>query len=140
MAEDAFSRLSHLPPKGHTGLLGIVHAAHGRDWAELICPFQPWFLLHAEKGLTASGPIYSLVDAAAGAAIIARTNDWRPMATLDLRIDHLRFPDADEPLHAHAICHHLTRQVAFVRCDVHQGDPNRRIAFGVATFYFMPVA
>ncbi|HUD93063.1 PaaI family thioesterase [Sphingobium sp.] len=140
MAEDAFERLSNLPPRGHHALLGIYTVDHGPDWAELACPFTPGFLMDPQAGLVASGPILSLVDAAAGAAIIARTRQWRGMATLDLHIDYLRPARAGRSLHARACCHHVTRRVAFTRCDVHDGDPDKPIAFATASFFFTEAA
>ena len=134
--EDAFDRLKNLPPRGHHALLGIYNVDHGPDWAELACPFAPGFLMDADAGLVSSGPIISLVDAAAGSAIIARTRQWRGMATLDLHIDYLRPARAGHSLHARAHCHHITRKVAFTRCDVHDGDPEAPIATATASFFF----
>lgn len=133
---DAFERLKKLSPRGHHALLGIYTVGNGPDWAELACPFAPGFLMDADAGLVSSGPIISLVDAAAGAAVIARTREWRGMATLDLHIDYLRPAQAGEALHARAQCHHVTRKVAFTRCDVHGGDPERPIATATASFFF----
>ncbi|HKT78009.1 MAG TPA: PaaI family thioesterase [Sphingobium sp.] len=134
--EDGFERLKKLPPRGHHALLGIYNVADGPGWAELACPFAPAFLIDAEAELVSSGPVISLIDAAAGAAIIARTRQWRPMATLDLRVDYLRAARAGKALHARASCHHLTRKVAFTRCEVHDGDPADPVAFAVASFFF----
>jgi uncharacterized protein (TIGR00369 family) len=134
--EDAFERLKNLPPRGHHALLGIYNVDHGPDWAELACPFAPGFMMDPDAGLVSSGPIISLVDAAAGSAIIARTRQWRPMATLDLHVDYLRPAREGHSLHARAHCHHITRKVAFTRCDVHDGDPQAPIATATASFFF----
>lgn len=134
--DDPFERLKNLPPRGHHAMLGIHNVADGADWVELAIPFNPDFFIDAERELVSSGPIVSLVDAAAGAAIIARTRQWRPMATLDLRVDYLRGAKAGRALHARATCYHLTSKVAFTRCDVHDGDPADPIAFATASFFF----
>ena len=134
--EDPFERLKNLPPRGHHALLGIYSVDDGPDWVELACPFAPGFMMDTEAELVSSGPVVSLVDAAAGAAIIARTRQWRQMATLDLHIDYLRPAKAGRTLHARATCHHVTRKVAFTRCDVHDGDAASPIAFATASFFF----
>ncbi len=134
--QDAFERLKNLPPRGHHALLGIYNVDDGEDWAELACPFSPAFLMDPEGELVSSGPILSLIDAAAGAAIIARTRQWRPMATLDLRVDYLTSARPGHTLHARARCEHVTRKVTFVRCEVHDGDPERPIALATASFFF----
>ncbi|CCA90224.1 PaaI family thioesterase [Novosphingobium sp. PP1Y] len=134
--DDPFERLKNLPPRGHHALLGIYNVDDGPDWAELACPFAPGFLMDAGAGLVSSGPVVSLIDAATGAAIIARTRQWRPMATLDLRVDYLRSARAGSTLHARAACYHVTRKVAFTRCDVHDGDAGDPVAHATATFFF----
>jgi uncharacterized protein (TIGR00369 family) len=134
--DDAFERLRSLPPRGHHALLGIHTVDNGLDWAELACPFTPGFMMDPDAELVASGPIISLIDAAAGAAIIARTRQWRAMATLDLHVDYLRPSRAGRTLHARATCHHVTRKVAFTRCDVHDGDPDSPVALARASFFF----
>ncbi|MBH1998513.1 MAG: PaaI family thioesterase [Sphingomonadaceae bacterium] len=134
--EDPFERLKNLPPRGHHALLGIYSVDDGPDWVELACPFAPGFMMDPETELVSSGPVVSLVDAAAGAAIIARTRQWLPMATLDLHIDYLRPAKAGQTLHARATCYHVTRKVAFTRCDVHDGDAASPIAFATASFFF----
>lgn len=133
---DAIERLKSLPPRGHHALLGIHMVDHGADWAELACPFAPGFLIDPQMELVSSGPIMSLIDAAAGAAVVARTGEWRPFATLNLHIDHLRPARAGRRLIARATCHHVTRRVAFTRCDVHDGDAASPVALARASFFF----
>ncbi|SLK00694.1 PaaI family thioesterase [Novosphingobium mathurense] len=134
--EDAFERLKGIAPRGHHALLGIFNVDDGPDWAELACPFSPDFLMDAGAGLVSSGPVVSLIDAAAGAAIIARTRQWRAMATLDLRVDYLRSASAGRTLYARATCYHVTRKVAFTRCNVHEGQGADPLAFATASFFF----
>lgn len=138
--EDPFERLKNLPPRGHDALLGIYTVDNGSDWAELACPFAPGFMMDPEAELVSSGPAISLIDAATGAAIIARTRQWRPMATLDLHVDYLRPAKAGRTLHARATCYHVTRKVAFTRCEVHDGDAASPIAFATASFFFTDAA
>lgn len=134
--QDPFERLKNVTPRGHHALLGIYHVADGPDWAELACPFAPGFMMDAESELVSSGPVISLIDAACGSAIIARTRLWRPMATLDLRVDYLRAARAGQDLHARGTCYHVTRKVAFTRCDVHDGAAEDPVAFATASFFF----
>lgn len=138
--DDPFERLKAMPPRGHHAMLGLYSVGDGPDWVEMACPYNPAFLMDDDRGLVASGPILSLIDAAAGAAVIARTRQWRPMATLDMRVDYLRGARAGQTLHARATCHHLTRQVAFLNCDVHDGSPEDRVASAAVSFFFMDEA
>ena len=56
------------------------------------------------------------------------------IATLDLRIDYLRPPEAGEAVIADAECYRLTRSIAFVRALAHHGEAGRPIAHGASTF------
>ncbi len=59
---------------------------------------------------------------------------WRPIATLDLRIDYMKPATPGKDLLARAECYKLTRNVAFVRGVAYHDDPSDPIATSVATF------
>lgn len=121
---------------GHTAELGLRHVAHGDDWAELALDYDPRFAMSEQNGVLASGPIISLIDSACGLAILAKTKQRRPMATLDLRIDYIRAAPPGRSITARATCYRVARNVAFVRCEAHDGDPADPIAESLATFFF----
>lgn len=76
--------------RGHSGDLGLRVIAQGDDWAELAFDYDPRLAMSTDSGILASGPIISLIDSASGAAILATSQRFRPMATLGLRIDYMR--------------------------------------------------
>lgn len=121
---------------GHEVVLGLRIVAQGDDWAELAFDYDPRFAMSAGSGILASGPIISLIDTASGAAIIARNKQLRPMATLDLRIDYMRAAVPGRSITARATCYRVSRNVAFVRCEAHDGDPADPIASAMASFFF----
>jgi len=121
---------------GHSADLGLRMVAQGEDWAELCFDYDPRLTMNAEIGILASGPIISLIDSASGAAIVTKTQRVRPMATLDLRIDYLRAAKPGRSITARATCYRLTRNVAFVRCEAHDGDPDDLVAYAMASFFF----
>jgi acyl-coenzyme A thioesterase PaaI-like protein len=59
---------------------------------------------------------------------------WRPIATLDLRIDYMKPATPGRDLLARAECYKVTRNVAFVRGVAYHDDPSDPIATTVATF------
>jgi len=132
MAETAIE----LGDEGHVGVLGLRLVAQGEDWAELVFDYDPRLAMSVGSGIIASGPIISLIDTASGAAIIARNKKFRPMATLDLRIDYMRTAVPGRSLTARATCYRITRNVAFVRCEAHDGDPDDPVACAMASFFF----
>jgi uncharacterized protein (TIGR00369 family) len=121
---------------GHTAELGVRYVAHGDDWAELGFDYDPRLAMMASNGVLASGPIASLIDSASGVSIFAKIKRKRPMATLDLRIDYLRSAPPGKSIIARATCYRVTRHVAFVRCEAHDGDPDDLVALSMSSFFF----
>lgn len=134
---DSFTQLqARYGTSGHVTVLGLRIVAHGEDWAELAFDYNPRLAMSAGNGILASGPIISLIDSASGMAIIARNRKFRPMATLDLRIDYMRAAVPGRSITARATCYRIARSVAFVRCEAHDGDPEDPIASAMASFFF----
>lgn len=121
---------------GHTAELGLRYVAHGEDWAEMAFDYDPRFAMTRSTGILASGPIISLIDSVSGLSIMAKIKRVRPLATLDLRIDYLRSAPAGRAITARATCYRVTRHVAFVRCEAHDGDPDDLVAQSMSSFFF----
>ena len=119
---------------GHGRALGLDYRGHGADWVELALPWDPKLVSLMDQGLMATGAIVSLIDTCSGTAVWTRMNAFRPVVTLDLRLDYLRPAAQGETVIARCECYKLTRQVAFVRGVAHGGDENRPIAHSAATF------
>ena len=119
---------------GHGRALGLDYRGNGEDWVELALPWAPGLVSLPEQGLLATGAIVSLVDTCSGTAVWTRMGGFRPIVTLDLRLDYLRPAAKGETVIARCECYKLTRQVAFVRGIAHGGDPSRPIAHSAATF------
>jgi uncharacterized protein (TIGR00369 family) len=119
---------------GHGRALGLDYRGHGPDWVELALPWDAKLVSLEEQGIMATGAIVSLIDTCSGTAVWTRMGKFRPVVTLDLRLDYLRPAAKGEEVIARCECYKLTRQVAFVRGIAHGGDPERAIAHSAATF------
>jgi len=119
---------------GHGRALGLQFVAGGEDWAELCLPWREELVGVPESGILASGAIVSLIDTASGASVWAKLGTFRPIVTLDLRLDYLRPAVRGETVHARCECTKITRSIAFVRGVAHGGDPGRPVALSAATF------
>jgi len=122
--------------EGHAGQLGLRYIDHGDDWAEVGFDYDPRLAMNAANGVLASGPVISLIDNASGLSIVAKLKRARPLATLDLRIDYVRAAPPGRAITARATCYKVTKNVAFVRCSAHDGDPDDPVAHSLATFFF----
>ncbi len=119
---------------GHGGRLGIVHHAHGDDWCELGLPYDEALIGDPATGVLASGPILALMDMATSVAVWRKLDAFRAHATLDLRIDYLRPARPGQTVIGRGECYRITRSVAFVRGQAHDGDPADPLAHVAGTF------
>lgn len=80
------------------------------------------------------GVLFSLADSACGLAVFRAVGRFIPIATLDMRIDHLAPASMDADLIAIADCYRLTRPVAFARCELLCGSEEKLVAVAAGTF------
>lgn len=119
---------------GHGATLGIRYHAHGPDWVELALPYDPRLVGEPATGVIASGPVLALMDMATAVAAWLRRGQFAPQATLDLRIDYLRAAAPGRTVIGRGECYRLTRSIAFVRGQAHDGDPADPLAHVAGTF------
>lgn len=120
--------------RGHGGALGIGYRDHGPDWAELTLPYDTRLVGDPASGVLASGPILALMDMATSVAVWQRRGGFLPHATLDLRIDYLRAATPGRTVIGRGECYRITRTIAFVRGQAHDGDPADPLAHVAGTF------
>lgn len=120
--------------QGHSGWLGLRYSKHGEDWVELELPWREDLLGEEGQHVLASGPILSLMDMASGMAIWTTMNEFRAIATLDLRVDYVRPAREGASVFGRSQCYRLTRSAAFVRGLAHDGDPDDPVAHIQAVF------
>ncbi len=113
---------------GHTGWLGVKYRESGPDWVELELPWREDLLGETDENILASGPIVSLLDMASGLAIWTKLQEFKPIATLDLRVDYQRPARAHASVIARVECYRNTRSAAFVRGVAHDGNPDNPVA------------
>lgn len=119
---------------GHGGRLGIGFHARGHDWVELMLPYKADLIGDPASGIIASGPIITLMDMATSFAVWVKRGGFVPHATLDLRVDYLRPARPERTVIGRGECYRLTRSVAFVRGQAHDGDPADPVAHVAGTY------
>ncbi|MBR0552834.1 PaaI family thioesterase [Stakelama marina] len=122
---------------GHGRRLGIEYHDHGADWAELALPYKPDQIGDPERGVIASGPILTLMDMATSISAWLKRGMFAPQATLDLRIDYLRPATPHRTVIGRGECYRVTRSIAFVRGQAHDGDPDDPLAHVAGTFMLL---
>ncbi|HVR28509.1 MAG TPA: PaaI family thioesterase [Thermoanaerobaculia bacterium] len=123
----------HIP---HSRAIGMRMIEAGGGTALMSVPYDPKLVGNPATGVLHGGVITSVLDSASGAAVASAlgAGQWRPIATLDLRIDYMRPATPGRDVIARAECYRVTRNVAFVRGVAYHDDPADPIATTVATF------
>jgi acyl-coenzyme A thioesterase PaaI-like protein len=76
------------------------------------------------------------VVSATSISIWLATKKFRPQATLDLRVDYLRPAEPGKTVIGRGECYKVTKSIAFVRGEAHDGDPARPLAHVAGTYMF----
>ncbi len=122
----------------HSRALGmrIIEAVDGKSLMRV--PWRDDLVGNPETGVLHGGVITAVLDNASGIAVTSAMGEWRPMATLDLRIDYMKPSTPGQDLLAAAHCHKVTKSIAFVRGVAYHDSPDDPIATTVATFMISP--
>ena len=108
----------------------------GSNSATLVVDWREDLVGNPESGALMNGVIATMIDNVSAMAFFMATNCKSfPLATLDLRIEHMKPSQHGKPLHVHSECHKVGRQVAFFRATVwHPDEPDDMVATGSGTF------
>ena len=96
-------------------------------------PYKACFATRKGEGMH-TGVVTALFDTCLGAAVGARLPRIMSMATLDLRIDHIRPCDPQKGLTVRASCTFIEPPIAYVKGEIWHDDPDIPIATAVAAF------
>jgi uncharacterized protein (TIGR00369 family) len=118
----------------HNRSLGLeVFKIRDREvWLRL--PYRRELVGNPETGVLHGGAVSSMMDAAAGLAVMSRLGRPMSIATLDLRIDYLKPAPAGRDVLAHTNCFKVTKHVCFVRGLAYVDDESDPCASVSATF------
>jgi uncharacterized protein (TIGR00369 family) len=118
----------------HNRALGLRVRDMQRGEATFELPYDVKLVGNPDTGVLHGGAITALIDAASGASVFAALTEWKPIATLDLRIDYLRAGEVGRDIVCRAHCYKLTRNVAFTRAVAFHDDEADPIASSLGTF------
>ncbi len=118
----------------HTHALGFAYEGRDGDRVRLRVPYRDDLVGDPDTGVLAGGLVTTLLDHVGGLAVWAAMSEFRPVATLDLRVDYMRPAAPRRDLLAEARCFRMTPTVAFVRAWAFEDDPADPVAAAQAAY------
>lgn len=114
--------------------IGAVYDGRSDDGVTMRLPWRADLIGDPETRVIASGVVTALLDNGSGMAVWDLINEFKPIATLDLRIDYMRAAEPDRDLLVTAKCYKLTRSIGFVRAFAYEDTPDDPVAAAQAAF------
>lgn len=119
----------------HTHALGFAWEGLVDDGAPRIrVPYRADLVGDPDTGVVAGGLVTALLDHVGGLAVWVAMDAFRPIATLDLRVDYMRAAQPGRDLMAQARCFRLTPSIGFVRAWAFEDDPSDPVAAAQAAY------
>ncbi len=118
----------------HSRALAMQVDRFGSARADMSMPYDPRFVGDPVTGVIHGGAVSALMDTACSGAVMAHPDRPLSTATIDLRIDYMRAAAPGQRIVARAECHHITRNVAFVRATAYDDDRARPVATATGAF------
>lgn len=112
----------------HTHALGFAYEGLDGDRVRIRVPYRADLVGDPDSGVLAGGLVTTLLDHVGGLAVWVALDGFKPIATLDLRVDYMRAATPGRDLIAEARCYRLTSSVAFVRAWAFEDTPDDPVA------------
>lgn len=106
----------------HCRALGMAIRSVDEGRAVISMPWAETLVGDPRTGVIHGGAVSALMDTAGGAAVLCHPDATGSTATMDLRIDYMRAAVPHQAITATAVCHTVTRSVAFVRAEAADED------------------
>jgi uncharacterized protein (TIGR00369 family) len=114
--------------------IGAYYAGVSEDGVTMALPWREDLVGDPETRVIASGVVTALLDNCCGMAVWDKINEFKPVATLDLRIDYMRPAMPDHELKVTAKCYKLTRSIGFVRAFAYEVSAEDPVAAAQCAF------
>ena len=118
----------------HARKLNLKLVNAGERSITLKLPYSKEIIGDSVNNYIHGGAVSTAIDTACGAAIFQLRNNLRALATLDLRVDHIRPAAPGTDINIFAECYHLTHTIAFVRATAFTDDIGAPTATAVGSF------
>lgn len=118
----------------HTHALGFQFEGLDDGAVILRAPYRADLVGDPATGVLAGGLVTAMLDHVGGLAVWTALGAFRPIATLDLRVDYMRAAEPGRDLLARARCFRLTHSIGFVRAWAFEDSPDDPVAAAQAAY------
>ncbi|TNJ43957.1 PaaI family thioesterase [Phaeobacter sp. B1627] len=118
----------------HSRALGMELTEIGDGRAVIVMPYDKKLIGDPDTGVIHGGAVSALMDTCCGAAVMSHPSAPSSTATIDLRIDYMRGATPGQTIRTTATCHHVTRNVAFVRAIATDDETETPVATASGAF------
>jgi len=118
----------------HAQELGLKLTEIGDGVAEITMPYDTKLIGDPKTGVIHGGAVSTLMDTCCGAAVMSHPLAPGGTATIDLRIEYMRSATPGQAITTKATCHHISRNVAFVRAVAMDDDTEQPVATATGAF------
>lgn len=122
----------------HSKALGMELTEIGDGRAVIVMPYDKKLVGDPETGVIHGGAVSALMDTCCGAAVMSHPSQPSSTATIDLRIDYMRGATPGQTITTTATCHHVTRNVAFLRAVATDDETEVPVATASGAFTLEP--
>ena len=124
--------IENMNPWGATVGFKPTRIERGRVWG--LQPYDEKLIGDPDRGVVHGGVISTFLDNLCGMACSVAMEEFRFVATLDLRIDYMRPAEKNRDIKGEAECYHLTKSVAFTRAWAYHESRDKVIATAQGAF------
>ena len=132
MMRKNLGKIEDMNPWGSTVGFRPTRVERGRVWG--VQPYDEKLIGDPDTGVIHGGVISTFLDNLCGMSCFVTMEDFRFVATLDLRIDYMRPAERGLDVIGEAECYHLTKSVAFTRAWAYHGTKDKTIATAQGAF------
>jgi len=132
LSDDLLSQLVDTIP--YMQAVGARYIGRDANGVSLSLGYREDLIGDPHSRVLAGGVVTALLDHGCGLAVWEALGEFKPIVTLDLRIDYMRPATPERDLIICARCYKLTRSVGFVHAFAHDGDLTDPVAAAQSAF------
>lgn len=132
MMRENLDTIEKMNPWGSTVGFRPTRIERAHVWG--VQPYHEKLIGDPDTGIIHGGVITTFLDNLSGMACGVAMEEFRFVATLDLRIDYMRPADKGRDILGEAECYHLTKSVAFTRAWAYHETREKVIATAQGAF------